>query len=303
VLSLALGPLLGASALFLMLVMFPASSQAFYLSSWLLFNLLIAGRYFLKKYSLGKIYKRIFMVLSGRYGIVKLSLALIILFLLPPLYASLRQISEHDTFEYMILGRNIYENRQISFSDFRFLPNGFFYVALHGFIYPLLYSWQLIFTPESDLVFKSLSLFYSILLFFYYLLNLRRLPRTWWMPSSILLIFTYGIIFSSLQFHLEAIRLFLLSGSVLVAVDYLRRQRPSPDLLGILLGLLAGLHFIGFVATALIIAGVFLFNPLSLKERFWVTLRLCLFALMLGFVQYLLEWIYNPFWWIQSLAL
>lgn len=300
-LSLALGPLMGASTLFLMIVLFPDSGPAFYLSAWLTLNVLLIGSYFVKGMGILGIYKRYWRILIGRIGLIPVCIALLILFVCPPLYASLREISEHDTFEYMALGRNIYNYGTIEFPGFRYLPNGFFYVALHGFVYPLIYTIQLFFTPDSDFIFKTIPLYYSILLIFLFAMRIRRLPRSWWLPSMGILLTSYGFIFSTLQFHLESIRLFLLFSSVILAFSYLRYHRPCVNLLGIMLGLQAGLHFIGLVASLIIIAGVFLFNPVSWSEKSWVATRMFFLFLVFGAVHYLLEWISDPFWWQQIL--
>ena len=303
ILSLATGPLLGASTLFLLMVLFPASGSAFFLSAWLALNVLLVAAFFVRKNAVVNTYSKFFTAFSAQIAWVWAMVALVILFSFPALYASLRGVSEHDTYEYMILGRHLYETGQINFSGFRFLPGGFFYVALHGFIYPLLYTSQLFFSPDSDLIFKSMSLYYALLLVFLFVLKLRKLPLSWLLPSLLLLLSSYGFIFSILQFHLESIRIFLLFVSLLLAWDYMKRHRPCIHLLGLVLGLQAGLHFIGLVASLIIIAGVFFFNPVSLQEKTWVSVRLFFFVLLLGAVHYLLEWITDPFWWKQVLHL
>lgn len=301
VLSLALGPLLGASTLFLFLVLFPGSGPKFYLSAWLTINLLVIGAFFSKGFQVLGIYKRYWHALIGRIGLKTVCLSLLALFILPPTYASLRDISEHDTFEYITLGKSLYENGEIHFPGFRYLPNGFFYVAMHGFIYPLLFTIQSFFTPNQDFIFKTIPLFYALLLIFLFALRIRRLPKPWWIPSMLLLLSAYGFIFSILQFHLEAIRLFLIFASVLLAWHYLRLHRNCVLLLGVVLGLQAGLHFIGLIASLIIMAGIFLFNPLSLPEKTWATVRMFFLFILLGAVHYILEWIADPFWWLQIL--
>jgi hypothetical protein len=303
VLSLAAGPLLGSSWLFILLILFPGSQPAFYLSAWLALNILLIARNFQSGISVLNRYKRVFILLIGRMGKYLSLLTLLALFLIPPVYASLRQISEHDTFEYMALGENIYEQCRIDFPGFRYLPNGLFYVALHGFIYPLLYTTQLFFDTDQALAFKSLSMFYALLLMSLFAWKVLRYRKAWLLPAMLLLLSSYGFLFSILQFHLESIRIFLLFASVLLAFDMIRKDWRAVPLLGLLLGLQTGLHFIGFIASLVIMAGLLFFSPLSVQERIWTSVRLFAFVLVLGAIHYILEWFTDPSWWQYMMKL
>jgi hypothetical protein len=270
VLSLGIAPLLMSGMLYFLLMFLPNQSGIIYFAICLL--LFISFNIYFKKnhqIPLNRLYPA---HLSFSKTDKSFTILLIFFFLLSLAYSAWRPLSEHDTFEYMFLGKQLALKKQLLISNYRFdEKTGSFFVGLHGLLYPLLFSWQVFLTKiiqaDSEWWFKSLSGFYSTLFIAMFIGYLKIISQRLILIGLCLLFTSYAMVFSMLQFHLEMIRLFLFIAVLYITVSYIKSPNKQLNLLGLLLGLQAGIHFIGLVISLLVFLLVFFFLQQSLIKR------------------------------------
>jgi hypothetical protein len=306
VLSLGIAPLLMSGLLYFLLVLLPNQSALIYLA--ICFGLIISFNLYCKKQQ--------HQIASSRFYFNKLSFSntektiaffLFFLFLLSLAYSAWRPLTEHDTFEYMFLGKQLALKTQLSISNYRFdATSGSFFVGLHGLLYPLLYTWQVFLNQimhiDSEWWFKSLSGFYTILFIAMFTSYLKIINHRLMVFGLCLLLTTYAMVFSMLQFHLEMIRLFLFVAVLYVIMSFIKTPKNQLNLLGLVFGLQAGIHFIGLVISILGFVLVFFFLKQSFINRIKMLSMPFITFLFAGALHYLLEYLLGDGYWWQKIT-
>lgn len=305
VLSLGIAPLIMSGMLYFLLLLLPFHSVGTYLA--ISYGILISFNFYFKKYYLISSSRLHLKNISFNITEKTLTILLLFLFLLCLAYSAWRSLSEHDTFEYMFLAKQLAIKKQLSISNYRFDENsGSFFVGLHGLLYPLLYTWQVFFNQimnvNSEWWFKSLSGFYTVLFIAMFTGYLKKINHKLIFFGLGLLLTSYAMVFSMLQFHLEMIRLFLFVTVLYIAISFLNTPNNQLNLLGLVLGLQAGIHFIGLVISLLVFLLLFFFMKQSFIKRIKkISLSLIIF-LFAGALHYLLEFLLGDGYWWQKIT-
>jgi hypothetical protein len=171
------------------------------------------------------------------------------------LYAWWRPITEHDTFEYLALGKSLVDG----FDPFhyRFIPEtGFFYVGMHGLCYPILFAMeQGLSFAFGELPFfgvKFLSGYYLLLLLMLFYFTFKRFYPELAKYATFYVGLSLGLIFSAFQFHLETMRIFMLVLSFFIFFSFIKGNLVPLSVLSLTFGLLAYLHLTGAIVAALL---------------------------------------------------
>lgn len=218
-------------------------------------------------------------------------------------YASRKELTEHDTLEYALQGRHFFHHLSVYYTSIPFhSENGFYYVGLHGFAFPLIYTWELmvnqLFRSESILLFKAVNSIYALLLVVLAFAELRKLGLKYAIAATIILALTSGFIFNSLQFHLEMMRQFLFLAFVMFFINALTQHSFSALLVfSAIAGLQSTIHSIGAIAAAIALAIVILklFITHSDKKLYQSFLAL-VFLIAFGWIHYILDVIIGTGW-------
>jgi hypothetical protein len=172
-------------------------------------------------------------------------------------YAYFGKITEHDTFEYMALGKSLVNG--FDPFNYRYLKeSGFFYVGLHGLCYPILFAMEhglcLFFGDNNFIGVKFLSGYYGLLLVLLFYFTMRDFYPALAKYATLYLLFSMGIIFSGLQFHLETMRIFMLVLTFYLFFCLISGNNVPLTILSISFGLQSYLHLTGFIVTILLAA-------------------------------------------------
>jgi hypothetical protein len=305
ILSLGIAPLLMSGILYFLLLLLPFHSVGIYLA--ISYGILISFNFYFRKYHLLSSSRFHLKNISFNITEKTITILLLFLFLLILAYSSWRSLSEHDTFEYMFLGKQLAIKKQLSISNYRFDENsGSFFLGLHGLLYSLLYTWQVFFNQimnvNSEWWFKSLSGFYSTLFIAMFIGYLKIIGQRLILIGLCLLFTSYAMVFSMLQFHLEMIRLFLFVAVLYVIMSFIKTPKNQLNLLGLVFGLQAGIHFIGLVISILGFVLVFFFLKQSFINRIKMLSMPFITFLFAGALHYLLEYLLGDGYWWQKIT-
>lgn len=193
-----------------------------------------------------------FLALFGKYYLVGF-IALLLFIFCQISYSIFKPFTEHDSFEYAIQGKIFAKDLSIQYVKNRFdATSGFFYVGLHGYLYPLIYSLENIYTAffskPTDFLFRGLNNFYSLfvlLLAGTYFKN-KSLKLT--LIVILTIIFNYSFFFTALQTSIDHLRIYLLLVFILLWQENLNEARfEFAILLFIILGLSANTHSLNMI--------------------------------------------------------
>lgn len=305
VLSLGIAPLLMSGLLYFLLLLLPHQTAGIYLA--ICFGLFISFNFFFRRLHAMPHNRFSFAIHTFSKIEKRIAVFLFFLFLLSLAYSAWRPLSEHDTFEYMFLGKQLALKKQLLISNYRFdATSGSFFVGLHGLLYPLLFTWQVFFNQilhiDSEWWFKSLSGFYSILFIAMFTSYLKIINHRLMLFGLCLLLSTYAMVFSMLQFHLEMIRLFLFVAVLYITFSFIKSPHKQLSLLGLLLGLQAGIHFIGLVISLLVFVLIFFFMQQTMIKRTKVLVMQFIIFLFAGALHYILEYLSGDGYWWQKIT-
>jgi hypothetical protein len=304
VLSLGIAPLLMSSILYLMLLFLPEQSAVIYLL--IAYSVLIAHMIFFRKKTLVSYDASITRMAFDKSEKILASM-LLMFFICTLAYSHWRPLSEHDTFEYMLLGKKLALEKQLIISNYRYhVASGSYFVGLHGLLYPILFTWQSMFNQlmhtDSEWWFKSLSGYYSLLFLAMFTFYLKVINSKWVLLGLCLLLSSFAMVFSILQFHLEMIRLFLFLAVVYISITYIESPHNQLNIIGILLGLQAGIHFIGLVVSIISLGLIFFFLQQTYAKRFKMLLKQFIIFLLCGSIHYVLEYSMGDGYWWQKIT-
>lgn len=287
--AIGISPVISLLCLYYFLFLFNGLSPWFYLSIYTLFPFLLP-LYKAKKYSL----------VFPKWHLI---LALALLFVAVFFYASGKSLTEHDTLEYALQGKHFFNTLSVYYTPYPYhAENGFYYIGLHGFAFPLVFTWELfmnkVLNLEGTILFQSINAIYAILLLCLVYSELKKYGLKYAIIATLLIAFTTGFIFNALQFHLEMLRQFLF----LVFIIMFVRSLKSFSLLNMLIfaaiaGLQSTVHSIGAISSVIALAILFIFWIVNVKEKkylhaFYSSVVLILF----GWIHYILDILIGTGW-------
>jgi uncharacterized membrane protein len=277
--SLIIGPaFLSLLVHYFIMLNIPRWRIEYFLSFVLLLNLLVLFRFHskkrLKSYLLGlcAVFREKNPSVRFLYRATILILLLVCILLL-----SFKYITGNDMLEYGALGKLIYKERFILLSDARIdKDTGFLSRSAHGYLFPIFYtinlSFNQIFNSSSDLFFRSISLYYGVLLLFLVRYWAEKMRRQMGFLVYLTFASTLGYMITMFEYHIDTFRIALLTLSVYYA--YYLVDKHSEELIHkreliflVVSGLAANAHILVFAGIlmlhfyyAMFASGNFFFN-------------------------------------------
>jgi hypothetical protein len=305
ILSLGIAPLLMSGMLYFLLTLLPKQSVVVYFL--ICFVILLCFNLYFKKQNQLSSSRFHLKNISFNHNEKTISVIIFFVFLLSLAYSAWRPLTEHDTFEYMFLGKQLAIKKLLSISNYRFdETSGSFFVGLHGLLYPLLFTWQVFLNQfmhiDSEWWFKSLSGYYTVLFIAMFSGFIKTINHKLILFGLGLLFTSYAMVFSMLQFHLEMIRLFLFVAVLSIVISFLNAPKNQLNILGLVLGLQAGIHFIGLVISILGFVLIFFFLKQSFINRIKMLGIPFIIFLFAGALHYLLEYLLGDGYWWQKIT-
>jgi len=222
-------------------------------------------------------------------------------------YIRTKLLTEHDTLEYAVQGKTFYEDKLIEYEKFRFdEKNGFFYVGLHGFSFPLLATFERmtnhLFGYEKDYFFRSLnSIFGMLMLFALFIYSLEKKNLLFALFVCLALALTYGFFETIMKYHIDNFRIFyLLCSTFLMFQLFEKFSTKTLILFSVFLGAQANAHSLGFMLSIIQLATVFLFLDGNIANRFKNTFSIFILMLLFGGSHYLIDIFAGTGWIFQG---
>jgi hypothetical protein len=320
--SLGVGPALTSLLLYFLLLTFPSRSYGFYLGAVTGFfiALMFIGRKQVRsawseavRLSLSAMRRWVGATPFRRWAMV-LALVSSLILIAAGGYVFVtkvlaRPVMTHDALRYGAMGEVLFKVKSMEPVRYQYVPGlGLPNFTYHAPSFPLLRTWELMVSSwirpgspaTADMYFKSLNPYYGLLILLcqFYWLSRRSLALAF--LGSAALFSGMGILHLLISFHLDGLRIFLLSVEWLFFA-YALKQRDSFSLVlfGVFAGLASFAHGLGMILTAVTCAAFFLFleAPLFVRVRRSVTLT----VLTLGFGgwYYVLDVLYGKGWIFQ----
>ncbi len=223
------------------------------------------------------------------------------------LWLALRPLTDHDVLEYANQGRVFLRERAIEYQRHHYdAATGFHYVGLHGFSFPLLFTWEgvtgSLINAQGDLWTRSLTMWYGWLLVAFVWAVSRRLDRRVAVAAGIVLTATMGYFFMITVYHLDSYRIFFFTVSLAAFTALLRV--PSRERLG-LFALLCGAHAFIHSIGAILSGGLWMLLLVLLPGPWNIRLRWALNAagvmLAAGAIHYVVDVFKGTGWILQDI--
>jgi hypothetical protein len=164
-----------------------------------------------------------------------------------------KPLVDHDILEYGTQGLRFLSELEIRYEKHHFdAGTGFYYVGLHAFGFPLLFTWEGLlrglFNDGGDAWVRSLTPFYATLTVAFLWSTIRRHDK-WvavWTAGAFTL--TLGFLYLNTIYHVDPVRLFLFSASVVLFMMALDEPAHANLVLwAVLLGMHAFVHSLGMI--------------------------------------------------------
>lgn len=287
--AVGISPIFSLLGLYYFLLFFKGLSPWFYLSTFTLppFLMLL---YKEKNYSI--VFPKWYLFLASAILIAAVFI-----------YASGKSLTEHDTIEYALQGKHFYNQVSVYYTPYPFhSENGFYYVGLHGFAFPLIFTWELFLNEvlhlQGNILFQSINASYAVLLLLLIFSEMKKYGLKYALIATLLIAFTSGFIFNALQFHLEMLRQYLF----LVFIFMFVRSLQSYSLLNMLMfaaiaGLQSTVHSISAIASALALAILIVYWIVNTNKKKYLHAFYSLAVLILfGWIHYILDILIGTGW-------
>ena len=321
-LGYALAPFLTTLILYYLFLLLPHHSDAFYVSSIVIFFLSIfllhlpyaksiMGRWLLAftfhKPNPSQANDALSINYAGRNVSISISKSLLfvcmLLIVFSSLYIAKSPITGHDTLEYAILGKSMGLEKAIHYQSHPYNPStGFYYVGLHGHSYNLIRTWEFLWgnlfgKPDSDRYFRMHSAYYYLLLFLlgWQLLSKMGNPsRFIWFLMTYLPIGFFAFITNP---HVDAYRVCMISVTLLLLYLSIDTSNRFLFLLFcIFCGSQAFIHSLGVFLGGICFLAFLVFRRESLLMKIKNTLVFVLFFLLMGNIHYLIDVFWGTGW-------
>lgn len=280
--ALGISPVFSLLIFYYFLLLFKDFSTVFYLSAFLIapfIMLLYPDKSFSILYPKWNLLLGFLIALVGIY-----------------VYVSGKSLSEHDTLEYALQGKHFFNQMSVNYTKYPFHPeNGFYYVGLHGFAFPLIYTWELMFNQQlgtdSIILFKLINPLYACLLLLLVYEEVKSFGEKYALWAVLILALSIGFIFNALQFHLEMFRQYLFLAFVALFVRVLKDLTLKNVLLfAAVAGMQSTVHSIGAIASVIAMAVLFVYIFLNQIDKKRLTIFAgTAFLILFGWIHYILD--------------
>lgn len=219
----------------------------------------------------------------------------------------IKPITGHDMLEYAIQGKIFYQNCLIKYQQHIFdAASNFYYVGLHGYGFPLLATWERIFTHyfgiNTDYYFRSVTVYYGliILLVVYYWLNKR--DKYIALAGVIALYMSYGFIIAVSEFHIDTFRISLFT---ITFICFAKTIKDNTWFAFFSFGLFGGLqafsHSLGAILIIVELGLLLFFIKTNLADRILKLGFTTIIILLFGGIHYILDVFFGTGWIFQNI--
>jgi len=219
-----------------------------------------------------------------------------------------KPLVDHDILEYGTQGRIFLRDMAVHYEKHHFdAVTGFYYVGLHGFSFPLLFTWEGmvrgLLGDGGDAWVRFLTPYYALLLVSFVWATLRRFD-VWvavWASGAFAL--TIGFLYLNTIYHVDPMRLFLFTASFALFLNVVRAPSlPVIGCWGFVLGAHAMVHSLGMILAPFMLAGAWLFMPGTFGKR-TVSLVLATAVFMVaGGIHYVLDILIGTGWLFKEIT-
>lgn len=219
-----------------------------------------------------------------------------------------KPLLDHDLLEYGVQGKRFLREMGIHYQRHQYdAVTGFYYVGLHGFSFPLLFTWEGLLNEfagtSGDAWIRIQTPWFSWLTVAFLWSWLRRYGA-WlavWAVGSFTLTLAY--LYLNTIYHIDAVRLFLFGGSMSLFISVLQRaDRPAVLVWGVVMGAHALTHSLGMILAPLMIGTYVLCSAEFMKARFANTVLASLVFLIAGGFHYILDMTIGTGWLLKDIT-
>ncbi len=220
-----------------------------------------------------------------------------------------KPLVDHDILEYATQGGIFLQDMAVRYEKHHFdAATGFYYVGLHGFSFPLLFTWEGLVRgvvgDHGDAWVRCLTPWYATLLVSFVWALLRRFDR-WvavWATGAFTL--TLGYLYLNTIYHVDPMRLFLFTVSVALLQQVVRM--PATPLVmcwGGVLGAHAMVHSLGMILAPFMFLAAWLFMAGPIGRRSGQVLMAVVLFMIFGGIHYVIDvccgtgWLFKDITW------
>jgi hypothetical protein len=219
-----------------------------------------------------------------------------------------KPLADHDILEYGTQGRIFLRDMAIRYEAHHFdQATGFYYVGLHGFAFPLLFTWegligQLI-GSWSDVWVRLLTPYYAWLTVSFLWAVLRGYGPWVGLWVSALFALTLGFIYLNTIYHVDPFRLFLFTAAFSLFMVAMRDpQRIGVVLWGVAMGAHAMTHSLGMILAPFMLASFLFFALGGMKQRIESTVLATGCFLVAGGLHYVVDILFGTGWLFKDIT-
>jgi 4-amino-4-deoxy-L-arabinose transferase-like glycosyltransferase len=210
--------------------------------------------------------------------------------------------------EYAIQAKHFAREKLIAYIPNRYhAENNFFYVGLHGFSFPLLGTWEYLFSEnfgiyDNDYLLRSITGYYGILILVLIYYFMKQYSRFYALSAIILLFSSYGFYLMVTDYHIDTYRIFMILAAF--AGLGLAIKHPSNITL-ILFGAFAAaqayIHSLGVFIAIFLCLSFFIFYSGKLSQKAIKSFMLFLIIMLFGGVHYVMDVFWGTGWVFQEI--
>jgi hypothetical protein len=243
---------------------------------------------------------RLFEIRNGRYSVNYFNV-FVISGLCVTFYHWLKTIvgvpfTGHDMLEYAIQAKYFATHRIIEYTSNRFHPeNSFYYVGLHGFSFPLLGTWEYLFSSlfdisDNDYLYRSITGYYGILLVLSIAVHLSKVSKALTIYLILIMLLSYGFYLTLTSYHIDTYRMFFITNSFILLAYTLKNENSfTKFLLALCCGAGAFIHSLGVFIAVFLVLSYFMFAEKEMKQRLICCIKLTLIIILTGGIHYLMD--------------
>jgi hypothetical protein len=217
-------------------------------------------------------------------------------------------ISGHDMLEYAIQAKHFAREKLIAYIPNRYhAENNFFYVGLHGFSFPLLGTWEYLFSAtfgiyDNDYLLRSITGYYGILILVLIYYFMKQYSRFYALSAIILLFSSYGFYLMVTDYHIDTYRIFMILAAFAglgLAIKY--PSNVTLIIFGVFAAAQAYIHSLGVFIAIFLCLSFFIFYSGKLSQKAIKSFMLFLIIMLFGGVHYVMDVFWGTGWVFQEI--
>lgn len=219
-----------------------------------------------------------------------------------------KPLLDHDLLEYGVQGKRFLREMGIHYQRHQYDPlTGFYYVGLHGFSFPLLFTWEGLlneFAGTSGDAWVRIQTPWFSWLTVAFLWSWMRQHGIWlaaWATGAFTLTLAY--LYLNTIYHIDPVRLFLFGASMALFISALQApQRAAFLLWGLVLGAHALTHSLGMILAPIMVGSYLVCSAEHAGAR-WRNATMTMMAFMLaGGFHYVLDMTIGTGWLLKDIT-